>query len=506
MEDSSSSNDSSSSDATFSPLVFNMPDIAAVKEKIRKFSFFKNIFNFKNQKKIEFSTSDVIAVIFFTFLSIFTRCFRIYYPKTVVFDEKSFGNFINNYIKGDYFDDIHPPLAKLILAGCASLSEYEGDFEFQKLFAEHKEFSKMSYVSLRMIPAIMSGIVAPLSYIAAKLANLSSFTSFVVGIFTSLDLLFIVEGKYILTDGILHMFCMLAIVSVFLFERKMNFYTLLFEGFCLGAAISVKFTAGGIVVFAIAMQFDIKELISNPMKQIGAIKRSIILIITALTVLYITFYIHLSILPYESDHYKFAPDIVKSALVNRANPEWMKRYNVSMFRRIVALIISMLKYNFNIKPRNSYATKWYQWPLQTSSLLLMSVDRNRSIYSMGNILIWIPVFFSVIASTINCIIQNDCSSTVFYLLVGYFASYLPFALMTRDTYIYHYCIPLLFGYLCLAINIDKFSPKYKGFFSMLLIFLTIAGFLLWAPWAYGLTVYDFNFLVWNKKWPVGKSK
>ncbi len=49
-------------------------------------------------------------------VSLVARLYRIGTPDGVVFDEYHFGRFVNNYLDGDYFFDIHPPLGKLTLA------------------------------------------------------------------------------------------------------------------------------------------------------------------------------------------------------------------------------------------------------------------------------------------------------------------------------------------------------------------------------------------------------
>ena len=42
----------------------------------------------------------------------------------VVFDEYHFGKFVNGYITGEYFFDIHPPLGKLLLCLVAWMGGY----------------------------------------------------------------------------------------------------------------------------------------------------------------------------------------------------------------------------------------------------------------------------------------------------------------------------------------------------------------------------------------------
>ena len=51
----------------------------------------------------------------------------------VVFDEYHFGKFVNGYITGEYFFDIHPPLGKLLLCLVARMGGYDGSQSWDKI-------------------------------------------------------------------------------------------------------------------------------------------------------------------------------------------------------------------------------------------------------------------------------------------------------------------------------------------------------------------------------------
>ena len=49
------------------------------------------------------------------------------------FDEVHFGKFASKYIKTQYFVDVHPPLAKLLITLAGFVFGYNGEFEFKDI-------------------------------------------------------------------------------------------------------------------------------------------------------------------------------------------------------------------------------------------------------------------------------------------------------------------------------------------------------------------------------------
>ena len=49
------------------------------------------------------------------------------------FDEVHFGKFASKYIKTQYFVDVHPPLAKLLITLAGFVFGYDGHFEFKEI-------------------------------------------------------------------------------------------------------------------------------------------------------------------------------------------------------------------------------------------------------------------------------------------------------------------------------------------------------------------------------------
>lgn len=56
--------------------------------------------------------------------------FRITHDR---FDEVHFGKFASKYIKTQYFVDVHPPLAKLLITLMGFVFGYDGQFDFKEI-------------------------------------------------------------------------------------------------------------------------------------------------------------------------------------------------------------------------------------------------------------------------------------------------------------------------------------------------------------------------------------
>ncbi|KAK4200150.1 Dolichyl-phosphate-mannose-protein mannosyltransferase-domain-containing protein [Triangularia verruculosa] len=120
--------------------------------------------------------SDYQLLLGITFLAAAVRLFRIYQPTSVVFDEVHFGGFASKYIKGKFFMDVHPPLAKLMITLFGYLAGFDGSFDFKEIGKDYIE-PGVPYVAMRLFPAICGILLAPTMFLTLKAAGCRSFTA-----------------------------------------------------------------------------------------------------------------------------------------------------------------------------------------------------------------------------------------------------------------------------------------------------------------------------------------
>lgn len=79
------------------------------------------------------SRAELRMLVLVVILAVFVRMYKLGQPTSVVFDEVHFGGFASKYVKQRFFMDVHPPLAKLMIAFVAWLAGFKGSFDFKTI-------------------------------------------------------------------------------------------------------------------------------------------------------------------------------------------------------------------------------------------------------------------------------------------------------------------------------------------------------------------------------------
>lgn len=89
------------------------------------------------------------------------------------FDEVHFGKFAAFYILGEYYFDVHPPLAKLMLGAAGWFSGFDGNFNFENIGDSYSEHH-VPYVGIRALPATLGSLTVPIIYAIMKESGYST--------------------------------------------------------------------------------------------------------------------------------------------------------------------------------------------------------------------------------------------------------------------------------------------------------------------------------------------
>ncbi|KAL0948909.1 hypothetical protein HGRIS_009018 [Hohenbuehelia grisea] len=194
---------------------------------------------------IDLTSGEVKLLFGIVLVAAGVRLFRLSRPNSVVFDEVHFGKFAGKYIKTQYFVDVHPPLAKLLITLAAFLFGFDGQFDFKDI---GKVYEHTPYVAMRMLPALLGVATVPLSYLTLRALDCRATTALLASLFITFENGMVTQSRHILLDSPLIFFTALTVFFWvgFCNEDKHEPFTeswwawLLLSGLSLGAVVSCK--------------------------------------------------------------------------------------------------------------------------------------------------------------------------------------------------------------------------------------------------------------------------
>ncbi|KAF1980925.1 glycosyltransferase family 39 protein [Aulographum hederae CBS 113979] len=185
-----------------------------------------------------------------TVVAAVVRLFRIYQPSSVVFDEVHFGGFASKYIKGRFFMDVHPPLAKLLITLAGWAAGFDGNFDFKDIGKDYLE-PNVPYVAMRLLPAICGILTIPTMFLTLKAAGCRTTTAALGASLVIFENGLLTQSRLVLLDSPLVIFTAITALSWTAFTNQHEqgpakafqpswWFWLAATGVGLGATASVK--------------------------------------------------------------------------------------------------------------------------------------------------------------------------------------------------------------------------------------------------------------------------
>ena len=155
-----------------------------------------------------------VGVVVFTVLAFATRFYSLAQPDSIAWDETHFGKFANEYINGRFYFDVHPPLAKMLIALAGALTGYDGQYDFKE---PGQAYGDTEYLGMRMFCAFCGACCVPLVFATVMELVRSPAAASLAALLVLCDMSVLTISRFILLDPILMLFIML---SVFRQEKK----------------------------------------------------------------------------------------------------------------------------------------------------------------------------------------------------------------------------------------------------------------------------------------------
>jgi len=444
---------------------------------------------------ISFSTADVIASLFFLFMGMMLRMFRIQYPKTPLYGEHLYGNRINEYSDGFYSNTMQPAFPYIMTYFFARLADYKKNINFLVDYRDEKNFEHMIYITFRITNAFFSALCVPISYILLRMLDCAPFTSFLGGIMVLVDPLLIVQGRNCFGHGYAQFFQILSVLFMIIYSQCGTWLTFIIEGIVFGFSVQTSIFSIGMLLLACFYQIDYEIVMKNRKIDSQSQFRVFLLLFIAFLTSILINITHILLCPYFSSTYEKTAESIKSCLVDKESQNWdIFNSGSSLLYRAIAHMFTS-KYDDPLSFKPEFKLNVLKIPFSYGSLLKYHNSENRSIICNGNVFVMIPVFCFEIVSLVTCILSKEFFKLDQIFLYSYIIMLLP------CKYLYQYHLPLMLGILNICVCINRASnKKFKGFAQMFMLTLSVVGFLLWSSWCYGLVQKDdflYLFNIWK---------
>lgn len=170
---------------------------------------------------------------------------------------------------------------------------------------------------------------------------------------------------------------------------------------------------------------------------------------------------------------------------------------------------TMFSYHSQLTATHPYSSAWYEWPTMVRPVFyyskILGNDMYQGISAFGNPAVWFTAIPAAICTFCLAIFKRKRIAG--FLSVSMLAQFLPWLLVTRCTFLYHYFPSVPFLVLMIfyvASELKKLLPA-KVFYTLIALYcIVVVGlFIMFYPVLSGMPVsgsYVTDYLRWNKDW------
>ncbi len=363
---------------------------------------------------------------------------QISYYNSTYFDEIYFARTAYEYTKNiETYEWTHPPLGKLIQAIPIFIT---------------KNMSPFNYRFMGNISGILMIIVM---YIFSKKLFKKRKYAIFSALLISLDTFHFVQTRIGTVDSHLVLFIMLSLYFMYNFIESTRTKDLFFSGAFFTLAISVKWT-GFYAGLALAIIY-FTHLFKNKKINIEYIGKGTVFFVVIPIIFYFSLYL-----------------MFPNNRINKTNN----------LNKVLTQQVDMYNYHSNLESEHYFSSSWYTWPVVYKPVWYhnqeLSNNQRETITAIGNIAIWWVGIVSTIYLLIKAIKKKE--PTAIFLLITILSLWLPYTIIGRVMFIYHYFPVLPFLILGIVLMFKDLVEKFKiGLIMPIYIFVVMAFFIIYYP-------------------------
>ncbi len=461
----------------------------------------------------------------------------LYYgnPNQVVFDEVWYGRHVNDYIKGTFHFDGHPPLARMTISGFAKLMNYQPNFSFENI---GETYPDKQYFILRFLPSLAGAVLPTVVYLIMLELGITPFTSFLGALLLVFDNGLLVQTRFLLMDGFLLLYGFLSLLFYFKYRNTHKKKFLFLTGVFAGCSFAVKWV--GLSFFAVPVIFEGLDILKNMfrngfgyLKNLKTLTTLVALVVVPVIVYFSAVMAYAGIL-----HRSGTGDAFMSAGYQKTldGNQYQNDPNIevpNIFSRFWELNKQMYLVNQGLTATHPYSSLWYTWPFMfrpiyywVSSSVTPPDPGYSRIYFIGNPVVWWSSSVAILYSLLliggylwkklrRYESRSEYVTPILFILIsGYILDLLPYVGIKRIMFLYHYLSAMIFAVMIMAYLLDNYFKQIThkhGKLSvkkdpqkmfLVLVVLAVISFIYFAPLSYGTPLSDkaFHARVWFSSW------
>lgn len=396
------------------------------------------------------------------------------YPKDVTF------------LDGTYFDEIYHGRTAYEIVHNINVYETTHPHFGKILISLGIRLFGMNPFGWRFMLALMGTLMVPVMYLFAKKMTDSTFVATATTLLLVCDCMHFGLSRISTIDIPVALFIMLMYYFMYRYlaepnkESRNAYYMLILSGLFMSFGIATKFTGvyAGIGLAIIFLGYTVMHFPKKSWKKLLGLCTGVF-----------------AVAPVLIYTMSFAPVVTCVGAKN-------------IFEKMYIGTKNMVDYHSNLQATHYYSSKWYQWPVDIKPLLesheRLADGRVSCISIMGNpAIMWIiiPCFIFMLYR-----IFRKKDQKALFLVIAALAQYVPWMLVSRCTFIYHYFPTMLFGMLMIGYTmklIMEAKPKLK-YGVMAYLAVVVILFIVFYPAISGLPVNQAYLmkLKWFKDWVI----
>lgn len=396
------------------------------------------------------------------------RLWRLGFPTDTVFDEVYFPKMAHQYLIGESFFDIHPPLGKLFIAAA------------EALFGN-------TPVGWRVVSLVTGLAMLPVAYFTAWQIFADRRAAWLASFLVAVDGLFIVYSRTGLMDGFMILFGLAALGFGWQFRRRRlagqsAWQSLFLTGFFAGLAVAIKWI--GIGFWPVVAGTTFLTLLTAKKRRLDFADWLVWL----------------------------ASFLLIPALLYTV--PFLANWRTDFWHQFWLWHQQSWGYNIHLDATHPYASKWWSWPFLIRPIWFYyqnNLGRVIGVDAIGNPVVWwastVAVVYTILVLAYTALVWRRPTTAqvlpraqvapLLYLLAGWAMFYLPWSRVGRVLFLYHYFGSYLFAVLLTAFWLSQ----ARRLILPLLVMAVLAG-LAFAPiWlAYPIPQTWFDHLMWFRSW------